>query len=87
MKIALLSVKGQITIPRQIQKDLGVGHGSRLAIYPQKNVIIIKPLKTSITDQTAGSLANLIPLNKKGVPFGKVRQQTQQTAAYELATK
>lgn len=87
MKIALLSAKGQITIPREIQRDLEIGHRSKLAIYPQKNVIILKPLKTSIADQTAGSLANLIPPNKKGIPFNKVRQETQQMAAYELVNK
>lgn len=87
MKVALLSAKGQITIPREIQKNLKIGHRSRLAIYPQKNVIIVKPLKTSIADQTAGSLANLIPSDKKGIPFNKVRQETQQLAAHELANK
>ncbi len=87
MQITLLSAKGQVTIPKKIQRELKIGHRSKLAIYPQKDAIIIKPLKTSITEQTAGSLAHLIPENKKGVRFNQVLDETQKIAASELASK
>ncbi len=85
MQIALLSSKGQVTIPKKIQKELKIGHRSRLIIYPQKDVIIIKPLKTSITEQTAGSLAHLIPESKKGISFDQILEKTKKIAASELA--
>lgn len=87
MQIALLSSKGQITIPKKIQNQLQIGHKSKLAIYPQKDLIIIKPLKSSITEQTAGSLARFIPQNKKGVSFNQVLEETKKIVASELASK
>ncbi|MBI2327097.1 AbrB/MazE/SpoVT family DNA-binding domain-containing protein [Candidatus Curtissbacteria bacterium] len=87
MQTALLSAKGQITIPKKIQRQLKIGHRSKLVIYPQKDLIIIKPLKTSITEQTAGSLARFIPKDKKGVSFTQVLEETQKIVASELASK
>lgn len=87
MQISLLSAKGQITIPKKIQKELQIGHRSKLAIYPQKDAIIIKPLRSSITEQTAGSLTRFIPKDKRGVSFEKVLEETKKMAASQLATK
>lgn len=87
MQLALLSAKGQITIPKKIQKQLQIGHRSRLAIYHQKDLIIIKPLKSSITEQTAGSLAHFIPRNKRGVSFNQVLEETKRVVSSELASK
>lgn len=85
MKITLLSSKGQITIPREIQLILGISHRSKLALYPQNNVLIIKPLRSSIVEQTAASLKNHIPREKIGITFPKVLEETKQLAAKELA--
>lgn len=87
MQIALLSAKGQITIPKKIQRQLQIGHRSKLAVYPQKDLIIIKPLKSSITEQTAGSLARFISPNKKGINFNQVLEETKKIVASELAAK
>lgn len=87
MQIALLSAKGQITIPKYIQRELKIGHRSKLAIYPQKDLIIVKPLRTSITEQTAGSLAHLVPENKKGVDIDQVLEETKKIAAFELVKR
>lgn len=84
MKLTLLSSKGQITIPKEVQRLLKIGYRSRLALYPQKGVLIVKPLKTSIAAQTAGSLREYITPQKLGVPFSKVREETQKIAAAEL---
>lgn len=85
MKIALLSSKGQITIPKEVQKLLNITYRSRLALYPEKNVLIVKPLKTSIVEQTAGSLARYVPPEKRGVPFSHVREETRKIVAEKLA--
>lgn len=84
MKLALLSSKGQITIPKDVQRLLKIGYRSRLALYPQKGVLIVKPLKTSIAVQTAGSLKKYVDPQKLGVPFLKAREETQKIAAAEL---
>lgn len=87
MKLALLSSKGQITIPKDFQRLLKIGYKSRLILYPQKGVLIVKPLKTSIAMQTAGSLKKYIDPQYLGIPFSKVRGETQKIAAAELAKK
>lgn len=85
MKITLLSSKGQITIPKEIQLMLGINHRSKLALYPQDNVLIVKPLRSSIVEQTAGSLKNHIPKGKVDIPFSRVLEETKQIVAKELA--
>ncbi|GEM_PF-3400543 len=87
MKMVLLSSKGQITIPRDIQIMLGVGHKSRLAIYLQDKMLIIKPMYSSIVAQTAGSLKNYISKEKLGQPFSKILAATKKEVARELIDK
>ncbi len=84
MKIATISSKGQITIPKTMQKSINVTYGSKVMLYPDKGILKIKPLKRSITEQTAGSLAHLIPPEKRGIPWSIVIKETQKLAAREL---
>lgn len=87
MKIATISSKGQITIPKDVQKMMNVTYGSKVMLYPDKNILMIKPLKNSIVEQTAGSLKKYVDPKKLGIPFSKVREETQRIAAAELAKK
>lgn len=87
MKIATISSKGQITIPKDMQILLNVKYGSKIMLYPNKNALVIKPLKKSIVEQTAGSLAYLVPEKKRGIPFSKIREETQKIVAQELVKK
>lgn len=45
------------------------------------------PLRSSIVEQTAGSLKNYIPKGKRAVPFSQVREETKEIAAKELVEK
>lgn len=85
--MTLLSSKGQITIPKEIQLMLNIGHRSKLALYPENNVLIVKPLRSSIVEQTAGSLKNHIPKEKTGMPFSRVLEETKQIAAKKLVNR
>ncbi len=85
--MTLLSSKGQVTIPKEIQLMLGIGHRSKLAMYPQGNLLIIKPLRNSIVEQTAGSLKNHILKGKEKIPFSKVLEETKEIVAKELTLK
>lgn len=87
MKMTLLSSKGQITIPKEMQLMLNIGHRSKVALYPQNNVLIVKSLRSSIVEQTAGSLKNHIPKGKMGIPFSKVLDETKKIAAKKLANE
>lgn len=87
MRIATISSKGQITIPKAFQNMMNVEYGSKVMLYPHKNILMIKPLKSSIVEQTAGSLKKYVDPKKLGIPFPKVRSETQRLAATELAKK
>jgi AbrB family looped-hinge helix DNA binding protein len=87
MKIATISSKGQITIPKNIQASLQVTHGSKVVLYADRNILMIKPLKNSIVEQTAGSLQQYIPKNKRAIPFSQVKEVTQSIVAKQLAEK
>lgn len=85
MKVATISSKGQITIPQDIQKLLNVTHGSKVVLYPDKKMLMIKPLKHSIVEQTAGSLRKYVHPAKLGKPFSVVREEAKNIAAKILA--
>ncbi|MBI2017688.1 AbrB/MazE/SpoVT family DNA-binding domain-containing protein [Candidatus Daviesbacteria bacterium] len=87
MKITLLSSKGQITIPKDIQQELKLAPRMRIALYPQKGALLVKPLKTSIVDQVGGSLLKYIPPSKRGIPFSKVMEETKKIVARDLVKK
>lgn len=87
MKFATISSKGQITIPRQMQQQLGMTTNSKVVLYPQKGILMVKPLTHSIVEQTAGSLRRYIAKDKLGKSFHEILQETKQQAAESLATK
>lgn len=84
MKIVTISSKGQITIPKAIQKTMNITYGSKVMLYPDKNILMIKPLRKSLAEQTAGSLAHLIPPEKRGIPWSKVIKETQKIVANKI---
>ncbi len=87
MIYSLLSSKGQITIPRKLQKEYNLSPRSRIVIYAEKDGIKIKPLKTSIVDQTAGSLAKYITKETLGKDWKEIREETQRLAAEHIVKK
>ena len=87
MKIATISSKYQITIPKTILMLRHIQQGSKVLLYPEKGALMVKPLKTSIAEQTAGSLQEYVKPKKLGLSLAKVRQETQTIAAEELAKK
>lgn len=87
MKIVTLSSKYQITIPKSFLTKLQVLPKSRLLVEAEKDMLTVKPLKTSIVEQTAGSLKKYIHPSKLGVPFLRTRRETQKIVARKLAEK
>lgn len=87
MKIATVSSKGQITLPRSLLRDVNITLKSKVLIKRSNGFIVIQPIKKSVVEETAGSLAKYIPKEKRGVPFAKIREITQKLAAEELVKK
>ena len=85
MRIVTLSSKHQITIPKALLSQLQVAPRSQLLVKVEGDGIMIKPLKKSIVDEVAGSLARYIPRSKRGVPFSKIMEITKNKVAAKLA--
>lgn len=85
MRIVTLSSKHQITIPTALLQQLQVAPRSKLLIQAENNSIMIRPLRKSVVDEVAGSLAKYIPVSKRGVPFSKIMEITKNKAAAMLA--
>ena len=87
MNIVTISSQRQITIPSRLLLSIGAKPRGKMVIRAEKGELSIKPLKTSIVQQVAGSLSKYIPPSKRGVPFAKIREETQKIVAAELAKK
>lgn len=87
MKIATLSSKNQITLPQAMTLLLGVKPTQKLTIEYQKNEIVLRPLTSSIVEQTAGSLTKYVAPSKLGKDFATIMRETKKKAARHLALR
>lgn len=87
MNIVTISSKRQITIPNQLLISIDARPRDKMIVKAEKGTLRLKPLKTSIVQQVAGSLSKYIPASKRRVPFSKIREETQKIVAAELAKK
>jgi len=85
MKIVTLSSKNQITLPKELLFYLGLEARGRLIIENGDQKLILKPLKTTIVDQTADSLTRYINSSRLKKSFKKILKETKKKTAYRLA--
>ncbi len=74
MPIAILSSKGQMTIPKEVRKALNLKASERVIIVVEGDHAIIKPIKGNILD-LGGSVQ--IPETDKPANFRKVREEVK----------
>lgn len=85
MKIVKISSKRQITIPSELLLSLNLQPMGQLVVQAKDQTLIMKPLKTSIVEQTAGSLTKFVSPAKLGVPLSKILKETKKKTAAKLA--
>ncbi len=78
MPIALLTSKGQMTIPREVRKALNLKPSEKVVIVVEGDQAIIKPLRGNILD--IGGTVN-IGDKEKPVHFRKVREKVRRQVA------
>ena len=59
--------KGQVVIPSYLRKTLGIRPGENVTIEVEKGVIMIRPMRESVSDR----LWNLVP-EKEKLPVKKI---------------
>ena len=87
MNIVTISSKRQITLPKHLLLNLNIRPKEKVLIERHKDGVLVRPLKTSITKQLAGSLRKYIHPSKLGVPFDVIMEETIKKVAKELAQK
>lgn len=87
MRIVTISSKRQITLPIELLANLGIGPKSRILIESEEENITLKPLRTSVVSQVAGSLSKFVLPSKRGKPFSDIMEETKRIVAKQLAGK
>jgi AbrB family looped-hinge helix DNA binding protein len=83
MPIAVLTPKGQMTIPKEIRKALNLRPSEKVIIVVEGNQAIIKPLRGNLLD-IGGSVK---VMDKKPIDFKKVREEVKKRVARKVATR
>lgn len=82
MPIAILTSKGQMTIPKEVRKALNLKPSEKVIIVVEGNQAVIKPLRGNILD-----IGGSIRIADKGKPidFKKVREEVKKRVAKRVA--
>jgi AbrB family looped-hinge helix DNA binding protein len=81
MPIAVITSKGQMTIPKEVRKILNLKPFEKVIIVVEGDQAIIKPLRGSILD-IGGSIG--IPDKEKPIDFRKVRNEVRKRATRKI---
>ena len=84
MPIAVLTSKGQMTIPKEVRKALNLRPSEKIIVVVEGNQAILKPLRGNLLD-LGGSIK--IPGEEKPIDFRKVREEVKKKMAKKIIRK
>ncbi len=84
MPIAVLTSKGQMTIPKEVRKALNLRPSEKVIIVVEGNRAILQPLKGNLLD-IGGSVK--VADREKPIEFKKVREEVKKRVAKKVATR
>lgn len=80
--VATVTYKGQVTIPKQFRKALGVDNRDLVRFRMQNNVIVMEPVKKDLL-----TLRGSVTPSRKPEDFKAIRQQVRAIMAAETAAE
>lgn len=83
MPIAVVTSKGQMTIPKEVRNALHLKPSEKVIIVVEGNQAILRPLRGNILD-IGGSVR--IPEKERPINFYKVREEVKKRIAKKAAT-
>lgn len=83
MAIAILTSKGQMTIPKEVRNALNLKPSEKVIIVVEGDHAIIKPLRGNILD-IGGAVK--IPDREKPIDFKSIREEVKKRVSKKLAT-
>ena len=84
MPVAVLTSKGQMTIPKEVRKALKLKPSEKVIITVEGNQAVIKPLRGNILD-IGGSIK--VSGKEKPVDFHRVREEVKKRVAKKAASR
>lgn len=87
MRVTTISSKQQITIPMELLLALNMKPQGKVLLEPDGKKLVIRSLKNSIVEETAGSLTKYVRPAKLGKPFSEILEITKKKVAGEIARK
>jgi len=84
MPVAVLTSKGQMTIPKEVRKALNLKPAEKVIITVEGNHAVIKPVRGNILD-IGGSIK--ISEKEKPVDFHRIREEVKKRVAKKAATR
>ncbi|MEK6815129.1 MAG: AbrB/MazE/SpoVT family DNA-binding domain-containing protein [Nitrospirota bacterium] len=84
MPIAVLSAKGQMTIPRDVRKALHLRASERIVIVVDGDQAVLKPLRGTILD-IGGTIKT--PAKDKPADFRKIREEVRKRVGRKAAAR
>lgn len=82
MPIAILTSKGQMTIPKEVRNALNLKPSEKVMIFVEGDQAIIKPLRGNILD-IGGSIR--LPDQENPINFKKVREEVKKRIGKRIA--
>lgn len=82
MPIAVVTAKGQMTIPREVRKSLHLKPSEKVIIMVEGDHAVLKPLRGSLLD-IGGSVK--LPASERPIEFKKVREEVKKKVARKAA--
>ena len=81
MPIAMLTLKGQMTIPKDVREALNLRPSEKVIVVVDGNQAILTPLRGNLLD-LGGSVK--IPEKEKPIDFRKVREAVKKKVAKKI---
>ncbi|MDE3076973.1 MAG: AbrB/MazE/SpoVT family DNA-binding domain-containing protein [Chloroflexota bacterium] len=78
----MLSRKGQITVPSEIRKTLGLHQGDKVAFTVEEDAVRLRPAG-SVVERTAGMLKRPVPL----LTAEQLREAAEQAIAEDVTQR
>jgi AbrB family looped-hinge helix DNA binding protein len=83
MPVAVLTSKGQMTIPKEVRKALNLKPSEKVIIVVEGDQAVIKPLRGNILD-IGGSVR--LSDKEKPIAFHKVREEVKKRISKKIVT-
>ena len=84
IEVTRATARGQVVIPQEVRKEMGVEEGTQFLVYTEANAIVLKPVLTTDKTKTLKEFEKVLaPLRRKFKSAGLAEKDiTEEIRAY-----